>query len=269
MDNRERFAEQQMALESALSSLQTRLWTALPGFVESFDPANNTVEVQPTIQGVITSSDGTTKAVDLPLLPDVPVYFPRGGGVTLTFPIKQGDECLVVFSSRCIDGWWQSGGSQLAPEFRMHDLSDGFAFIGPMSQPNVIPNIAADVAQLRTDDGRAYLQLNPTNHDVDLVTPANVTAKVDGNVSATVGGNVDAQISGTMTGKATAWNITGPVNITGPLTVSEGISAGAGGSGNISVNGSVTSTGDQIAGGISQVNHTHPDPQGGNTGKPR
>ena len=40
---------------------------------------------------------------------------------------------------------------------------------------------------------------------------------------------------------------------------------------NLSINGSVTSTGDQTAGGISQVNHTHTgvEPGGGSTGKPQ
>lgn len=38
--------------------------------------------------------------------------------------------------------------------------------------------------------------------------------------------------------------------------------------GDIKVNGSITATGDVIGGGISLVNHTHPDPQGGDTGKP-
>lgn len=246
MDSRERFAETQVALESALSNLQTRLWTALPGEVDSYDPKANTVEVQPTVKGLVTSSDGNTEPVDLPILPDVPVFFPRGGGVTLTFPIQKGDECIVVFSSRCIDGWWQNGGSQLAPEFRMHDLSDGFAFIGPMSQPNVIPDIETNVAQLRTDDGKAYLQMNPTTYDVDLLTPGNATATVDKNVTATVKGNVDAQITGTMTGSAASWHITG----------------------DITVNGSITTTGDVVAAGVSLDNHTHTGNDGSPTSPP-
>lgn len=176
MDSRERFAETQTALHSALAHLQTHMWTALPGQIESYDSDANTVEVQPTVQGLITHSDGNTHPVDLPVLPDVPVYFPRGGGVTFTFPIQKGDECLVIFSSRCIDGWWQSGGSQLAPEFRMHDLSDGFALIGPMSQPNRISGISTSTAQIRSDDGKAYIELDPSSHKVTVNTPANVDA---------------------------------------------------------------------------------------------
>jgi hypothetical protein len=226
----QRFAQQQEALKAALDGRQARIWTALPGTVETFDPEAVTVEAQPAVKGVVHHRDATSEAVDLPRLVDVPVVFPRGGGVTLTFPVTTGDECLIVFASRCIDGWWQSGGSQLAPELRMHDLSDGFAIIGPQSQPNRISGISTDTAQLRTDDGKAYIELDPASHDINLKTA----------------GNVNATISGTMTGNSAGWNITGDVN----------------------VNGSITATGDVIGAGISLDKHIHTGDSGGATGAP-
>ena len=47
---------------------------------------------------------GADLAATIP--PDVPVMFwgwRRGRSPT---PIKPGDECLVIFADRCIDGWW-------------------------------------------------------------------------------------------------------------------------------------------------------------------
>ena len=41
--------------------------------------------------------------VALPLLVDVPVVFPRGGGVTLTLPVVPAMSAFVVFADRCID----------------------------------------------------------------------------------------------------------------------------------------------------------------------
>ena len=76
------------------------------------------------------------------------MVFPGGGGWSITFPVSKGDEALVVFASRCIDDWWQSGGVGIQPDLRMHDLSDGFAIIGPRSQPRklnpAISTIAVD-----------------------------------------------------------------------------------------------------------------------------
>ncbi|AMD89812.1 phage baseplate assembly protein V [Desulfovibrio fairfieldensis] len=47
------------------------------------------------------------------------------------------------------------------------------------------------------------------------------------------------------------------------------ISANMAITGNTTQNGSITSTGDQVAGGISQTGHTHPGCQGGSTGAPQ
>lgn len=160
MDRRERNSDAQTALTAALQGWQAGIWTALPGVVQSFDPDKETVVVQPSIQARVRDRDGFATWVTLPLLVDVPVVFPGGGGFTLTFPVAAGDECLVVFSSRCIDAWWQSGGVQPQAELRMHDLSDGFAFVGLKSQPRTLAGgVNTSCAQLRSDDGGTCIEL--------------------------------------------------------------------------------------------------------------
>lgn len=91
--------------ETILSIDPTQDYLASPGIIQSFDPAAVTCVAQIVIMGI----EGG-KQVSLPLLVDVPVVSPRGGGVTLTFPVKTGDECQLIFNDRCIDFWWQSGG---------------------------------------------------------------------------------------------------------------------------------------------------------------
>ncbi|WP_413206709.1 Gp138 family membrane-puncturing spike protein, partial [Rhodospirillum sp. A1_3_36] len=137
---------------------QAEIWTALPGIIQSYDPLAITVTVQPSLKGILTDGRGKATEVTLPLLVDVPVCFPCGGGFTLTFPIKPGDEAMVVFSSRCIDSWWQSGGIQDQAEQRMHDLSDGMAIVGLRSQPRVLNPVAdPENVQLRSDDGEQHI----------------------------------------------------------------------------------------------------------------
>jgi Phage protein Gp138 N-terminal domain/GpV Apex motif len=99
--------------------------------------------------------------------------FPSAGGLTLTLPIAQGDEILVVFASRCIDAWWQNGGIQIPMEMRMHDLSDGFAIPGPRSQPNTLTGISTTSAQLRTDAGTSFIELTKTGI-INLVSPLGI-----------------------------------------------------------------------------------------------
>ncbi|SEI99117.1 hypothetical protein SAMN04244579_02726 [Azotobacter beijerinckii] len=162
----------------ALGGLQSKLWTALPGIIQSFDASAMACVVQPAIQALVRDESGALTSVDLPLLLDCPAQFPAGGGCTLTFPVKPGDECLVVFSSRCIDAWWQSGGIQAQAELRMHDLSDGFALLGFRSQPRVIGAISTTSAQLRSDDGSTFIEVSPDG-PVAITAPGGLTINAD------------------------------------------------------------------------------------------
>ncbi len=156
------------------AGLQAAMWTALPAVVESFDAATCTAVVQPVVGGVRYDADGAPAATTLPVIPDVPVLFPRAGGCALTMPITAGDEVLLVFSSRPIDSWWQSGGVQRPASARMHDLADAFAIPGPMSRPAVLPNISTTQAQLRNDAGTASISLNPDTGVVTILAPGGV-----------------------------------------------------------------------------------------------
>jgi phage baseplate assembly protein gpV len=159
------------------------------------------------------------------------VFFPGGGGLTLTFPIKPGDECLVIFASRCIDAWWQQGGIKGQAELRMHDLSDGFIFAGVRSQPRAFV-VNTTSAQLRTDDGAAYVEVNPTSKNINVVTPANANITAGGEAKVT----------------APTIKLVGNVEITGNLNIS----------------------GTTIGNGVNLNTHVHTgvQPGGGNTGAP-
>ncbi|QAB30886.1 Gp138 family membrane-puncturing spike protein [Pantoea ananatis] len=167
------------------NTIFSMLRVSLPGIVQSFDPETCTCTVQPAIAGQGVDERGQIKSAPLPLLMDVPVIFPRGGGCTITFPVKEGDECLVIFSDRCIDFWWQNGGVQEPVDPRQHDLSDAFAIVGPQSQAQKISGISTTSVQVRTDDGSSFIELMQGGN-VNITTPL-----------LTVNGNV--QVNGTVT----------------------------------------------------------------------
>jgi Phage protein Gp138 N-terminal domain len=166
MDQRERLNDPEEALRIAFEGHQSGIWTALPGILQSFDGVKMTAEVQPSVQGRLRQRDGSWKDANLPLLLDCPVIFPAGGGFALTFPLSKGDEGLVVFSSRCIDAWWYSGGIQKQARSRMHDLSDGFFLPGCFSQPRKLANVNASFPELRNTDGSIKLEVTATGFKV-------------------------------------------------------------------------------------------------------
>lgn len=221
-------------------AIMSAMRVSIPGIIQSFDPDAVTAVVQPAIKGVEHDESGAEVSVSLPLLVDVPVVFPRGGGCTLTFPVKEGDECLVIFADRCIDFWWQSGGIQEPVDERMHDLSDAFCIVGPQSQAKKIGGISTTGAQLRTDDGSAFIEV-------------------------AAGGDITATTAGSATINAPEIVLNGNVTINGNLSQGMGERGGT-----ATMHGPVTVTNDVTAGGKSLMTHTHGGVEHGNdsTGEP-
>ena len=129
-----------------------------------------------------------------PVIQDIPVVFPRGGGCTLTFPVKAGDECLVIFSDRCIDFWWQNGETQNTSRTRSHSFSDAFVIPGPQSQAQKISGISTSAAQLRTDDGAAFVEvaaggaITITSSQITLNGPVQVNGTITSTGDQTANG---------------------------------------------------------------------------------
>ena len=87
----------------------------------------------------------------------------------------------------------------------MHDLSDGFVIPGPRALPKVVSGISASAVQLRTDDGNAFVEVNPTTHNLLAQTTgsATVTAPtITLNGDVTVNGSLTA--TGNVTGQGTS-----------------------------------------------------------------
>lgn len=171
---------------SAIRGELAFVWTALPGEIVSFNADLQTAQVQPTIQAEVTDANGVTTLATLPLLLDCPVHFPRGGGCILTFPVKPGDECIVVFSSRCLDAWWQTGGVQPQAELRMHDLSDGFVFVGVASRPNAVADVSMAATELRSLDGSTLVSLDPEAQTLALTAPGGATINANTIINGTL-----------------------------------------------------------------------------------
>lgn len=241
MDQRERLNDHEEALRIAMAGQQAGIWTAMPGILQSFDAGKLTATVQPSIQGQFRQEDGTWKDVSLPVLLDCPVIFPAGGGFALTFPLKEGDEGLVIIASRCIDAWWYSGGVQKQARSRMHDLSDGFFLPGCFSQPRKLADVSTTNVQLRSNDSTLMLDFDQTAGIATLKASTQIV--------------LDAPLT----------------HIKGGVVIDGVVSQLVGGGGTIDFgNANMTTTGTIKSNGKSLSTHTHSGVQagGGNSGPP-
>lgn len=191
----ERYNDPQENLRVAEDALQSRVWTMLPGIVQSVTVSGGVpvASVKLATQGYDTAPDGSRTFHDLPTLPHCPIWFPRGGGYSMTFPVKKGDECMVMFASRSIDEWWQTGQAQPAYDMRKHDLSDGICVVGLTSRARPLSNISTSTAQFRSDDGATLVELNAAGKAVRIVGSGGIT--LDGPVHVTGAVTADSTIT--------------------------------------------------------------------------
>lgn len=115
--------------------------TSLPGIVESYDPATRTASVRPAMKR--TTIDGRNPR--RPLLLEVPVVFPYSGTQGITFPLKVGSPCLLVFSQRSIDDWVTKREEDVVSDSRLHDINDAFCIPGPNSPDAATPKDAFQI----------------------------------------------------------------------------------------------------------------------------
>lgn len=206
MDIRERLDDPEEMIRAALDAHQAKMWTSAPGRVVSVDLAKQTMSVQLTTKSFVKQEDGTQKAVDIPVLQDVPFQWPGGGGMLMTFPVKEGDEVLVNFTSRSPDSWQQSGKDSVPTDASMHSLSNGFAILGFRSQPNAakVTDPSSTGAEMRSEDGNTRVGVSGTT---------GVSVNTDKAVAIAAAQGV------TMTGGAGDISFTGTLNVTGDIVL--------------------------------------------------
>lgn len=108
------------------------------GRITGVDYTNQTVNVQVLHKMKDNSDPRVQKLRDYPPLQQVPFIVLGGGNGHLTFPIKVGDNCLLLFCDYEIDRWWDTGEPLPATYERRHNISDAFALVGVHSMADLI-----------------------------------------------------------------------------------------------------------------------------------
>lgn len=207
--------------------------TSIPGHILDFDPETQLAQVQIGVQRV--DINGVT--FEPPPLINSPVLIPGGAKFFIEFEINPGDECLIIFSQRCIDGWNETGGIAVNPILRFHDFDDSITIPGVRSQPNVRSNFQNNGIRLRNEDGSNFIWLK--NDGTAEITVDTLT--INGNISHTG----DQTTSGTIASNA----VTAVTSVTAPQ---------------------VAGTTNVTFGGVSGTGHVHGgvEPGSGTTGGP-
>lgn len=214
-------------VKTVVPELLKSVGTSIPGHIISFDAGRQIAQVQIGIKRI----DVNGKQFEAPPLIECPVYFMGGSQYFIEYQIDPGDECIILFSQRCIDGWVNNGGVANNPILRFHSFDDAMVLPGVRSQPNKITGHANNGVRLRNKAGDKYIWLkNDGTADITIDTLfINGDIVHDGNQTST--GTINADTS------MTTPVVDASVSVTAPQ---------------------VTGSTDVSFGGISGVNHTHP-----------
>lgn len=148
------------SIEVILDARLDRLNTCLPAFVNSYNPENQTAEVQPIHAEYYLLEDGTKELQQWPAIPNVPVLHPRSeAGFYIHLPVKKGSLVFLICSQRSLDEWFETDGkTEVIPEeLTTHGASDFVAL--PMGSTN-----RNKIAGANADD----LLIGHTNNDVKI-----------------------------------------------------------------------------------------------------
>jgi hypothetical protein len=144
-------------LRAVLESRLADVHTALPAKIVKYDATTRKADVQPLLKREYVDGD----IMSMPVISNVPVMFPSGGGAFLSFPVKAGDGCLLIFSERSLDRWLSQNnvGEVETADVRMHDITDAVAIVGlaPFAASQSLGASAADTVLNLGTGGRVAI----------------------------------------------------------------------------------------------------------------
>jgi len=160
-DSKENF---DVGIRKIFESLFSTKHFAMPGQVVSFDPALQTVSVQPSLKVLL---QGNPVPQLLPIIEDVPVVFPGGGNFFVTFDILPGHTVLLVFAERSIANWQNLGGIADPQSVRKNHLSDAIAIPGILPTTTALkPPVDAAALTLRNLANTVFVRVKDSDVEI-------------------------------------------------------------------------------------------------------
>lgn len=143
-------------------AIRRSIHVSLPGRVEKYYADENRADIKPLLKDRVTTREGGELLEVLPVIPSVPIVFPRAGGFFITLPVAKGDLVELVFSDRSVDNFLSGRGTDTDPDdFRMHDLTDAFAILGGYPFGLGVTDSGTDNNLVLGKEGGAQIHVKP------------------------------------------------------------------------------------------------------------
>lgn len=230
----------QGVLTDVLSKFLQNVDDCLPATVMSYDRAANTAMVRPLVAVLTTEGSTVARAA----IASVPVLALGGGNFVVNFPLKAGDLGWIKASDRDISLFKQGLAEAKPNTVRKHSFEDGFFIPDVFRQYTLSGEDIASNMVIQSLDGKIRVSLWPDR------------------VKVSAGETwLEVAESGVITGTAPQ-----KIFFDTPLVEFAGVfKSGTKHGGGISeMDGGLKTTLDQVAGGVSTINHPHTGVWAGN-----
>jgi hypothetical protein len=161
-------ADLESAIRRVVQVALTRTHAALPGVIDAYDAATQTATVTPQVKSQHRDEEGELVAEAMPAIQGAPVFFPRAGGFSITYPLTVGDPCLILFADRDISGYLETGNREAPPTGRTHAYQDAIILPGLAPSGDALdPAASTSGIEIRNDDGTTVLRVGSAGIEVE------------------------------------------------------------------------------------------------------
>lgn len=142
-------------VRALITQFEEELHTAFPAKVQSYDATKQTADLVPLVKQPVLQPDGSSVLEDLPVLPSVPVLWPRAGKAFVSMPLAAGDTVLVLCCESATGSFRVSDGSSPQPpgDLRRFNLSHAVAIPGLFPRSKALTHASATDIVIGFDDG--------------------------------------------------------------------------------------------------------------------
>ena len=138
------------------------------GKIESYNPQTNRASITPV--GTMTCPDW--QEIPYPTIHNVPIQYPcgNGGKSGVTFPIKQGDTCIIIFADHQIENFLSG---EKSDDMRNHSMNDAYAI--PTLFSASVPTLKSNPNDVCLFNNGSLVVLNSSSMTINLADGTSVS----------------------------------------------------------------------------------------------
>lgn len=126
-------------IRDAIEARVRGIYTATVAKIVKVYPKDQTVDVELVmLEPMNVLNDKDIEHIEHPVIMDLPIAYPRGGGFSIFMPPQIGDHVLVIFTHESIAQWRETGAKSVPGDLRRHYLSHAVAYLGIGPQTDLL-----------------------------------------------------------------------------------------------------------------------------------